>query len=367
MPTVSGSSIRDRNTVEPGGFETGVTRPTEDNTGPDLDLGDLDVYAGPDVGDLLTISTSSNTSYTGVDFGTTRIKHTGTGTLTFNHCKWTNTRATTSHSSTQPMVDSRGSAHGQTTMYRCEVDNASQADGGNTGVMGWKIDLERCKVQNFTDNLGFYVAGSPGADSSPLLVNVLDTWLGPMSWFYNSTSGIVHPSDTKTHNDGIQFQGGYGWTVRNTTILAEYSTTVGTGTPGSGSDNGWTGQPTYAAGVSARYTIVEGSGTYSSGTATPFLGGSIAGIMVNTSASKGYVVDAEISHCYGSGGSYWLNCGVTVNGTFGEVFDNLIQDNQRVNGYAIAIETGVPATVTNNYYCDDDWVTTGELILRRNA
>jgi hypothetical protein len=199
-----------------------------------------------------------------------------------------------------------------------------------------------------------------------------------MCFMWDPVGGKVHNTDTKTHNDNIQFQGGYDAKVINTTIIARYSETVGTGTPNSGSDTGWPGLPyTQAEAVAKRYEIVFGSGTYDNPAARDYaLGGSISGIMVNTSKTKGRKFNVLIAYCYGEGGGYWLNAaGPFVNDDtgeqypFGTVKGCYVTDSQRHDNYAIAIQTGIAATVIENYWSvpGPNYASTGVLITRRNA
>lgn len=345
-----------------GGIARRGTPPSAFNTG-NIEGVALSNYSGPNAGGELVISVAG-TTYTNVNFGNTRVDVRAPN-VKFINCKWT----CTNPDDESFFVDFRNAGNtGGGYMYRCSVENVSQIPSGITGVGGWNVTIERCKVWGFVDNMGFYIPGSSG--DAPINVLVLDCWLGPMAFYAYPTGGTVHSSDTKTHNDGIQFQGGYGWRVINTTIIGHYSTVVGTGTPNSGSvEAGHTGY-SQAAGESQRYAIVEGSGEFSLGQPGALLGGSIAGIMVSPAAGKGVTQNAEVSYCYGSGGSYWLNAGTdSLEGDFGEVKGLRIINDQRHSDYAIVVDTGVTVTTSDNFWAVDgtSWASTGTGILRRTG
>lgn len=364
--------------LDSGGFirATQPTIPSWDNTG---HTGTLTPYTGTGAGGTLTINTAG-TTFTNVDFGSTRIVVQATG-VKFINCRWYVTDAVTDGYSTAQIDCRSGSnsaAGGGLLLDRCTIENVAQNVRGRTGVLGWNVTIKRSRVRGFVDNLGFYVPGSPGTGGSPLGVTVLDTFIGELMWNQHPEAGVVHQSDTKTHCDGIQFQGGYGARLINVTVIARYSTVVGTGTPGSGSDSGWAGSPyTQSEAEALRYATVFQGGTLANPAVRGYaLGGSIAGIMVNTSDTRGRVVDMTIAWAYGAGGAYWLNNGDAITGSFGTIDHLRVLPDQRganQNGssaaWQVGIRSGVTVTMTDAFEAADTttWASTGVAIIRRNA
>lgn len=369
---------RGRTTIIVDGFTSGWdtvtstaragTVPTPMNTGVNPDIS-LTTYSGPNAGGLLNITTP-NTTYTNIDFGNTRIKISAPN-VCFMNCRFYYTDLPGDSNDTAA-VDYRASSNtGGGYMYRCSVINVAQNIRGMTGVHGWNMRLERCLVVGFIDIIGSYVPGSPGAGSNPIGVTLLDCFLGPMAFTYDPVGGIVHQSDTKSHCDVWQLQGGSDWAAINTVFWGYYSTTVGTGTPNSGSDTGWSGVPyTQAEGEAKRYEIVMGAGTYATpGVQGYALGGSIAGIMVNTSSSKGQVINGLLAYCYGGGGAYWLNSAGVTTGDWGTIVGVRVLDDQRTDNFAIAITPGTAVNMTDTYWATDSttWASSGVAITRRNT
>lgn len=353
---------------------TQPTIPTWDNTG---HTGTLTTYSGPGAGLGVVVVSTPGTVYDHVDFGSARVQVTAAN-CGFRHCRWYVTDCGSDGYSTA-QVDFRATSNtGGGFVEHCTVENVAQSIRGRTGIMGWNVRIERTRVRGFVDQLGFYVPGSPGVGGLPLGVLVLDTFLGEMAWCQHPTGGVVHLSDMKTHCDCVQFQGGYGARLINVVVIARYSTTVGTGTPGSGSDTGWAGSPyTQAEAEALRYATVFQSGILSNPATRGYaLGGSISGIMVNTSNDKGLTVGMELAWVYGAGGAYWLNAGDVMSGSFGSITHLRVLPDQRgalQNGtsapWQVAIVSGTTLTMTNAYEAADTtaWASTGTAIIRRNA
>lgn len=338
----------------PDVWELGVTRPV-----PGVNVGARSAttaYTGTGAGGTLTVSAPA--TFTNVDFGTTLVK-VESSNVVFDGCRWTWTKTNASHSTAGGVVDFRNSTARTGDVLRdCTIVNASQYSPGMTGVLGSDFTMERCVVEGFTDNVGVYVPSS--RVDGALNVSITGCYLGAMSWFWASSDGVVHPSDNKTHNDGIQWQGGRGLNVEGCDIQAFYSATLGTGTPSSGSDTGVSVAPySQAAGEAARASIVNASGQKG-------MGGSLAGILFS-SAGRGLVPACTIRNNWIGGGAYSINDGVSVNDSgltysFGEVSGNRFDRTQRIDGWAIGIHTGTTALVTGNTWTDD-----GSTVVRRNA
>lgn len=189
------------------------------------------------------------------------------------------------------------------------------------------------------------------------------------AWWYSATvNGIVHPSDTQSHNDCIQ---------KGTTLLSEWHNTVtnqyiseviGTGTPGSGSDAGNTYVP--ASGYNFIATQAQMEAWRESLTAvtqpagakygaphrlpTSTSSGSSACVMVNR---DGLILD----HCYLAGAFASINLmdtnlptamNVTIRDcTFWNDMRNP-QSRGSAKGVAIQAASGKTITATGNVWSD---------------
>lgn len=353
---------------------TQPTIPSWDNTG---HTGTLTPYTGPNAGGFLIIT--EPTTFTNIDFGNTRVRINAPN-VSFINCRWSVTSCGTDRYD-YAQVDFRQAANtGNGYMYKCTIENLANDIRGRNGVLGWNFTAKRCRVRGFIDNFGLYVPGAPGRasdglESLPLNVDIIDTYIGEVAWCQHPVSGVVHQSDTRTHSDCIQFQGGYGGRLINTTLIAHYSNTVGTGTPNSGSDTGWPTLPyTQAEAEALRYATVQGGGTFATpGVRGYNMGGSLSAIMINTSVDKGYLTNHEIHWGYGQGGAYWINAAANTVTDFSVINHLRVLDDQRITGggrgMVVAVRSGVNLTMTDAYFANNttDYASSGIAITRRNA
>lgn len=346
-------------------FILGSTRPVEaSNAGIDPAI-TLTTYTGPNAGGLLTLTTP-NQVISNVDFGTTRIK-VRADNVQFWNCKWLNTYtfASAGAATSGGMLD-----WGNSTpfvggyLYRCTIDNASQWAPGFPGLFGQGFTAERCVIKNFGDQVDVQ-AGSNNA-GGPLRTALIGTILGPLAWSWAPTSGIAHPSDVKTHNDGMQWQGGTGLRIEGCDISGVYSTTIGTGTPNSGNDtaglNASAAPSNQADGVAARFSIVDGSGTFSSS----HLGGSVSGILFSSTARGNSLDGLVVKNNWGTGGADWCNAGDgSLTGTVTEVSGNRLDNNQRNPLRGLVFYSTV--SITNYGTPANTWNDGSGTILRRTS
>jgi hypothetical protein len=90
------------------------------------------------------------------------------------------------------------------------------------GVVGHDYTLRRCNVYGTTDLINIYNTNlAPARYATGVVIE--GCWLHDPIWWTAETGGIVHPSDTETHNDIIQHYGGYGTIIRGNTIDAAYA------------------------------------------------------------------------------------------------------------------------------------------------
>lgn len=340
-------------------FVVGTTMPTRTLNGPRV--ASLDTFSGTGAGGIHYVS-GNNKVYEGIDFGTTIIKFSGsvTGTI-FRDCKWMITKNNLGRDSC--VIDMRSSSTKNTLIEFCDFDQTAQGNPGMTAVMGTDFDIKRSNLRRFTDLIGVYMETTNGGN---LNVSIEANHISAMAWYWHPNDGVVHPSDNKTHNDLIQNQGGYGLVVSGNYMDARYSTSVGTGTPGSGSENVSGIGYTYAQGVSARYSIVEGGGTYSSGQPGAFLGGSIAGLMYTN--GRGDIYNNIVIDNWCSGGAIFINAGAAENvSPWGTVYRNRFTRDQRLSGWAIGIRNGVTADVGAGTANRNIWTDNNSEVARKNG
>lgn len=195
-----------------------------------------------------------------------------------------------------------GASTTRVVLNDCEFHNRSQRM--IDGLKGRNFVVNRSVFTGYVDGVN---NGSPG--SAPALSGgeINDSWIGDLAWWRAPTTGVVHGSDTQTHNDGSQVTTGLGIRYVNTFFGAWASEHVGTGTPGSGSET----NPNTAAYIVDQATMEAWRATYldrytradQSWGGTPHrlsTGGSWAAIMANASGGT-------VDHCWFSGGTVSIN------------------------------------------------------------
>lgn len=320
-------------------FVLGTTMPSLSNTGPRYPL---NTYTGANAGGNLTVNTAG-TTYERIDFGTTWIT-VAAANVTFRDCKFLNTRNVTT---ARGMIDAQGSAVSNLKIEFCEFRNVPS--GGNVtallnAITGHDFMMTRCNMRGFTDGIGIYPTSANSG--GPTNARVEGSYINELGWWYNSTSGIVHPSDTKTHNDAIQIQGGTGTQIVGNYIGGYYSTTIGTDVPATGK----------------RYEIVFGNGAYPAGN-----GGSLAAMMFSES-SRGPIRSSIITDNWIGGGAFSINAGDdALTSPFGTVHRNRFFRDQRHAGMAIVIDTGVTADTGEGTSNRNIWFDNSTEVARKNG
>jgi hypothetical protein len=97
------------------------------------------------------------------------------------------------------------------------------------GIIGHDYNLLRCDLSKCVDLLNISnstLYGTFGA-GWPCGVSVQQCYLHEMAWWTAATSGVVHTSDTETHNDLIQIFGGSGLSVIGNTMDARFARQYG--------------------------------------------------------------------------------------------------------------------------------------------
>lgn len=291
----------------------------------------------------------NNETIKGVDFGNTPINLSGRAAF-FEDCTWEIGGA--GYSARRPVVNAYTSTG--SSFDFCSFKTLQHAKGYNasSAITGQNYRVNRTFIEGFVDCLGGFPPTSAGGN---LGVEVLGSYLGRMSWWWWPTGGTVHPSDTMTHNDPFQWQGGKGLHIEGCWSEGLYSESVGHGV---GGQTSMTVDGTMYNLATKRYEIVQGNGAYPNKN-----GGSIAGFVLCSNAGRGDMGDAKLINNWGQGGAQWINGGGFVGaGPFGEIRGNRIRRNQRQSNGQISIKSGVAATVEGNVDMD-----TGALIGRVNG
>lgn len=313
-------------------FVSGTTLPTLANTGYRYPL---DAWSGTT--GTFTMSTPGAV-YDRIDFGSTWID-VKAANVTIRDCKFRNTKANPSR---RGMIVADDAAVVNLRIEFCEFVNApgTNKTPGMTAATGHDFTFKRNNVRHFSDCVNTRVR-SVNIDGN-VNVSILDNYLTDLSWWYDPTEGVVHPSDTKTHNDCIQHEGGQGLTVKGNYIRAKYSTTVGT----------------FGA---IRTEIVEGNGAYPNKD-----GGSLSAIMVNS--DRGIHFDGQIHDNWIGGGNISLNAGDSdLRAPFGTVYRNRCYRDQRAAGWAIGIESLADADCGEGTSNRNVWIDNGTEVARKNG
>lgn len=187
------------------------------------------------------------------------------------------------------------------------------------GIQGHDYYCERVKIRYVTDGFGWFprVAGDKiSSEVWGCFVNDLVFWTG--------AKGVVHPSDTKTHNDPLQIQGGDGGYVHGNAFHAIFAPkSAGRGTMD---------YPDYRANAAVQYNN-----------------------------NRGQVTNVRLEKNWLYGGQSAINMGaLTVPGQrVGTVIGNRIHRSQRLVGKGILIPmqpSPSTAPLVSVDYRDNVWV-----------
>jgi hypothetical protein len=205
----------------PDPFTLGTTRPDATNTG--LTGAPLTAYHGN------LVVTVAGTHLLNMDiYGTVKIQAANVymfncrvrGNNNFGHL---NPDGTTT-SGEDFLIDTRSSACVNFTAERCQT-KPDYPNPFYSGVIGHDMTLNRCDISESTDGIGIYNTTNNGG---PSRTSVLGCYIHDLTFWTQAGTGLkVHPSDTKTHNDGIQQQGNTGTIVTGNNIQGFFSKTVG--------------------------------------------------------------------------------------------------------------------------------------------
>lgn len=116
-----------------------------------------------------------------------------------------------------PLVDARGPNVIGLRVVDTEIAPQTAHFRWSAGIEGHDFALVRCNVHSAVDGANIYNTHAPGA---PVNYAIDHTWIHDLGYFTAPVAGIVHPSDTNTHNDCVQQQGGSLGLITNSRLDA---------------------------------------------------------------------------------------------------------------------------------------------------
>lgn len=241
---------------------------------------------GPDPGRLLTpyhgdiTVTASGTRLSGLDIRGRVIVR--AADVTIDECVIRGPQTMPSGTGFMPLVDARHALCKDLRLRDTEVAPQTASHRWSAGVEGHDFTLLRSNVHSSVDAVNVYNTNEPGM---PTGVVIDSSWLHDLAWFTATEPGIVHPSDTNTHNDCVQHQGGADTVIRNSRLDAMYRRNWGHYIPG--------------ASVPDRGTGTEADGRYNVG--------DLSAVMVNHNV--GNTARLTIDDCEINGGYIPINAG----------------------------------------------------------
>jgi hypothetical protein len=225
------------------GFILGLTKPTMANSG--VPAGTTLTTYDP-TGLVRTINVDTpGTTFDSVDFGNVRVVVRTTG-VTFRKCRW----IITDNRTTSPMISTNSTSALNVLVEQCTIDNRDQMGYNFNGIEGHDVLVFRCKITGTCDGIRASLGGN---------VKIRGNFIGFMGWWGTYSGGPALNSEFQTHSDCIQTNWPNGLEVIGNSLWAYASETVGTGTPGSGTDTGNTSGWYTQAAAEARRAEALGS------------------------------------------------------------------------------------------------------------
>lgn len=197
-------------------FELGVTIPMSTTIG-DLitNVGTLDGvargrYAGPvDIVGSTDPDRPTLIQHANID----RIVRVISGYVDFFNCSFSGSGAAFDSG----LLDCRAKDVKRVSVTRCDFDpGEAGASQWLSGAIGHHMTLQCNRFRRVVDYLQSYNTHGPEVDNH--FLGNLGEW---HAYFYADRAGVVHPSDVRTHNDGIQHQGGRGLEVRGNRLIGK--------------------------------------------------------------------------------------------------------------------------------------------------
>lgn len=107
----------------------------------------------------------------------------------------------------------------------CTFDPQTAGRHWRIGIEGHDFVLNRCHLIGSVDHVNVYKSGvGIGYQTN---VQMLQTLFDEMGWWTASTGGVVHSTDTETHNDCVQHMGGGGTLMRGCAFYGRFKRQYG--------------------------------------------------------------------------------------------------------------------------------------------
>jgi hypothetical protein len=196
----------------------------------------------------------------------------------------------------------------------------------DSGITGHDFTARRNDIHHCTDGINVFYVGAPQPYQSNVIIE--QNYIHDLPWWSASTSGVVHPSDTQTHNDCIQHQGGLGTVIRGNTLSALNARQYGHWVYTNGSEP-YAFAPLHSLPDGGPYVPVPDRGAPYTEATGRYNWGSLACLMVNDNVGPSY--DLTITDNWFYGGNYALNAGAVAHQaseSFGSVLRNKFSRDQ---------------------------------------
>lgn len=206
-----------RRSVGTGEFVLGYTRPRATNTG----LSDPSILT-PYYGDY-NITTNGTVIENQDIYGTIGI---AAANVVIRNCRINGKPKPAGGHPTEYLIQCWSGNCVNALIENCELRSAYDNNYRVTAIIGHDYTAHRNHIYHVVDGFGAYpVASDPGGS---IKVNITGNYVHSLLYYTQAGQGAqVHPFDDKTHNDGIQIQGGRDILVEGNNIQAFFATEMG--------------------------------------------------------------------------------------------------------------------------------------------
>lgn len=174
------------------------------------------------------------------------------------------------------------------------------------GISGHDYTARFVDVSHVTDGFNVYNTNVPAPKLYPSGVTIEQSYCHDLVRWTAASAGTVHPSDTETHNDCIQHQGGSGTVIRGNTLKAgPFAKQVGHWRTTTNTEP-YTTVPLYSLPDGGPYREIPDRGTGVEATGRYNVGDQ-ANLMIGANVGPSYNLDVTDNWLYG--GNYSVNGG----------------------------------------------------------
>lgn len=216
------------------------------------------------------------------------------------------------------------------------------------GFTGHGGKFYRCDLSHCVDalHLSLPTGFSPG---DPIGVEVWQSYLHDHAWWTAATGGTVHPTDTETHNDLIQIDGGSGLVVVGSTLIARFAKQYGHWQVTNPNSPPYTTVALHSLSDGGPYQVIPNRGSTGGSALSPgaeadgrYNWDDTSGLLMTD--AQGVVSDITFEDNLCAGGNFFVNGGGNAYAGGGENLGsfkrNAFVDDQGNYGSGIASENG---------------------------